>query len=62
MRGLLNPILLRGDGMGLFERTHLSDKSTEVYDAARVAVCTASASWYLLTSFTADQQRGPLAS
>ena len=47
-------------GTGLFERTHLPDKSTQARDAARVAGCMAKASWYLLLFFPAGCSEGRL--
>jgi len=37
----LNYIPLGRKGMGLLERTHLSDKTPQSYAAARIAVCMA---------------------
>jgi hypothetical protein len=40
-----HPLITKGEGMGLFERTHLPDKTTPTLAAARVVVCNATAQW-----------------
>ena len=52
--------LMEGEGVGLFVRTHLSHKSTQVYDAARVAICNATDSWNQQPRVPAGRSEGRL--
>ena len=52
--------LMEGEGMGLFVRTHLSDKSTQAYDVARVAICNATDSWNQQPRVPAGRSEGRL--
>jgi hypothetical protein len=59
-RPLRNYLIMGSEGMGLFERSHLSDQNSSARVAARVAGCVAPAAWFPLSSFEADRREGRL--